>query len=95
METVSKTAKGSLSEMTKAFTDLKMQYKQLTDAEKQSPFGQELNNSLNQLKSRIIETKNDLKGIEGELNGSKFGQFGNVIDTIGHKLGLTTTPRSC
>lgn len=90
METVSKTAKGSLSEMTKAFTDLKMQYKQLTDAEKQSPFGRELNNSLNQLKSRIIETKNDLKGIEGELNGSKFGQFGSVIDTIGHKLGLTT-----
>ena len=90
METVSKTAKGSLSEMTKAFTDLKMQYKQLTDAEKQSPFGQELSNSLNQLKSRIIETKNDLKGIEGELNGSKFGQFGSVIDTIGHKLGLTT-----
>ena len=90
METVSKTAKGGLSEMTKAFTDLKMQYKQLTDAEKQSPFGRELNNSLNQLKSRIIETKNDLKGIEGELNGSKFGQFGNVIDTIGHKLGLTT-----
>ena len=90
METVSKTAKGGLSEMTKAFTDLKLQYKQLTDAEKQSPFGQELNNSLNRLKSRIIETKNDLKGIEGELNGSKFGQFGSVIDTIGHKLGLTT-----
>ena len=89
METVSKTAKGGLSEMTKAFTDLKMQYKQLTDAEKQSPFGRELNNSLNQLKSRIIETKKDLKGIEGELNGSKFGQFGSVIDTLGNKLGLT------
>lgn len=89
MDTVSKTAKGSLGEMTKAFTDLKMQYKQMTDAEKQSPFGRELNNSLNQLEQRIVETKRDLKGIEGELSGSKFGQFGSIIDTIGQKMGVT------
>ena len=43
METVSKTAKGSIGEMSKAFTDLRMQYKQMTDAERNSPLGKALN----------------------------------------------------
>lgn len=88
METVSKTAKGSLNEMTKAFTDLKMQYKQLTDAEKASPYGKALNDSLNQLKGRIKEAQNDLKSINQELQGGKFGQFGSILDGIGQKMGV-------
>ena len=88
METVSKTAKGSLNEMTKAFTDLKMQYKQLTDAEKASPYGKALNDSLNQLKGRIREAQNDLKSINQELQGGKFGQFGSILDGIGQKMGV-------
>lgn len=89
METVSKTAKGGLGEMTKTFTDLKMQYKQLTDAEKASPFGKALNDSLNQMKGRIKETQKDLQDINKELQGGKFGQFGSIIDTIGQKMGVT------
>ena len=90
METTSKTARGSLSEMTKAFTDLKLQYKQLTDAEKASPYGKALNNSLNQLKVRIKETQKDLQDINKELQGGsgKFGQFGSVLDGIGKKMGI-------
>lgn len=90
METVSKTAKGSLNEMTKAFTDLKMQYKQLTDAEKASPYGKALNDSLDQLKGRIREAQNDLKSINQELQGGngKFGQFGSILDGIGQKMGI-------
>ena len=88
METVSKTAKGSLNEMTKAFTDLKMQYKQLTDAEKASPYGKALNDSLNQLKGRIREAQNDLKSINQELQGGNFGQFGSILDGIGQKMGI-------
>ena len=90
METTSKTARGSLNEMTKTFTDLKMQYKQLTDAEKASPYGKALNESLNQLKSRIKETQNELKSINQELQGGngKFGQFGSILDGIGQKMDI-------
>ena len=39
METTSRTATGKLAEMKKAFVELSAQYKQMSDAEKQSPFG--------------------------------------------------------
>ena len=89
METVSRTARGSLNELTQAYTDLRVQYNRLTDAEKKGDFGKALSSSLEQLKTRIKDAKTELNGIQGELNGSKFGQFGGVIDTIGQKLGLT------
>lgn len=89
LSTQSTSAKQSLSEMTKAFTDLSMTYRQFTEAEKATPLGQEMKKSLDSLKSRIMDSKKALAEIQGELNGSKFGQFGGVIDTIGHKLGLT------
>ena len=73
METVTKTAKGSLSEMTQSFTNLRLQYKQMTDAEKQSPFGKALNQSLNELKGRIKETQQHLHDINEELNNGNLG----------------------
>lgn len=90
METVTKTAKGSLGEMTQSFTNLRMQYKQMTDAEKQSPFGKALNQSLTELKGRIKDTQRDLQEINQELNTGKFGQFGGILDGIGQKMGITT-----
>ena len=90
METVTKTAKGSLGEMTQSFTNLRMQYKQMTDAEKQSPFGKALNQSLTELKGRIKDTQRDLQEINQELNAGKFGQFGGILDGIGQKMGITT-----
>ena len=42
MDTTSRTATGKLAEMKKTFTELSAQYKQMTDAEKQSPFGKAL-----------------------------------------------------
>ena len=89
METVSKDARGQLNELTKAFTDLSLQYKRLTDEEKQGDFGKALASSLGELKTRIQETKKDLAGIGQELSGSKFGQFGGIIDSIGHKMGVS------
>lgn len=88
METVSKDARGQISELTKAFTDLSLQYKRLTDEEKQGDFGKALSSSLEQLKTRIQNTKKDLADIGQELNGSKFGQFGSIIDGIGQKMGI-------
>lgn len=89
MDTVSKTASGRLGELTKTFTELRFQYMKMTEAEKQSPLGKALNESLAALKTRIADTKKDLSSIGKELSGSKFGRFGSVIDTIGQKMGVT------
>ena len=67
METVSKNAKGKINEMTTAFTELSVQYRKLTNEEKQSTFGQALSQSLEQLKARIKETKEELSEINNEL----------------------------
>jgi hypothetical protein len=71
------TSRGKLGEMTKAFTELSMQYRHLTNEEKSSPFGKTLTASLDQLRDRIKETKKELKDIEDSLGndgGSKFVQ---------------------
>ena len=86
METVSKTAKGSIAEMTKAFTDMSVQYNKLTDAEKASPFGQALKGSLDELKGRIQEGNTEIKNINDSLNGS--GGLGGTLDSIASKFGI-------
>lgn len=68
METTAKTAKGRIGEMTSAFTDLSVQYRHLTDEEKQSPFGQALSESLSQLSGRVRDAKDELADITQELN---------------------------
>ena len=91
METVSQTARGKLAELTAGFTDLKHAYNQLSQEEKNGNVGLELNKQLEILKQRITESKNEIKGIEQELNGSnsKFGEFGGLIDNIGSRFGIT------
>ena len=86
METVSNTAKGKLNELTHAFTELSVQYKQLTDAEKQSPFGQALASSLDQLKGRIQDSKNQLDDVTKTLSGS--GGLTGALDSLAGKFGL-------
>ena len=71
METVSSSATGKLSELKKAFTELSIQYKNLTDAEKQSPYGQALAGSIDQIKGRIGELGGQLSEVGQEMNGSK------------------------
>ena len=88
METTSKTATGKLAEMKKTFTEWGMVYKQMTDAEKASPMGKALSQSLDQLRTRIKETQRDLQSINQELSSGKFGQFGSIIDGIGQKMGI-------
>ena len=71
MDTTSRTATGKLSEMKKAFVELSAQYKQMTDAEKNSPFGKALAASLDQLKGRIQDSKTQLDDINKELGNTK------------------------
>ena len=89
MQTVSQTARGKINELSDAFVNAKVMYKNMTDEEKKGEFGKNLAASLDQLKTRLNAAKKDLSDVQSELNGSKFGQFGSVIDTLGNKLGLT------
>ena len=69
MDTTSRTATGKLSEMKKTFTELSVVYKNMTDQEKNSPFGKALATSLDQLKGRIGESKVQLDDINKSTNG--------------------------
>ncbi len=92
MQTVSTTVRGKLNELTQAYTELSVQYKRLTDEEKKSDFGKALSKSLDQIKTRINDTKQQLAEVSDELGGKatgKFGQFGGIIDSLGSKLGIT------
>ena len=86
METVSKDARGQLNELTKAFTDLSLQYKRLTDEEKQGDFGKALASSLGELKTRIQDTKGQLSEINGEINGG--GGLTGALDQLAGKFGM-------
>ena len=83
METVSSSATGKLGELKKAFTELSVQYKNLTDAEKRSPYGQALSNSLDQLKGRIKGIEGDLRSAQSDMNG-----FGDSFKQLGSKMGI-------
>ena len=103
MDTTSRTATGKLAEMKKTFTELSVVYKNMTDEEKNSPFGKALSTSLDQLKGRIGESKVQLDDINKSINGgggltgaldAVAGQFGLSIDQVtkfGGVLGVTTT----
>ena len=102
MDTVSRTATGKLSEMKKTFTELSVVYKNMTDEEKQSPFGQALSQSLDQLKVRINDSKAELNevnqslvgsgGLKDALNGvaSQFGMNIEQLTKFGGLMGVTT-----
>ena len=87
MDTTSRTATGKLAEMKKTFTELSAQYKQMTDAEKQSPFGKALSASLDQLKGRIGESKEQLDDINKSINGG--GGLTGALDAVAGKFGLS------
>ena len=85
MDTVATSTTGKIGELKKAFLELSVQYKNLTDAEKNSPYGKALASSLDQLKGRLKGLESDLKGAQGQLVDMKdaFGQLAG-------KLGVPT-----
>jgi len=86
METVSKSAKGSINEMTKAFTDMSVRYKELTAEEKNAPYGQALKGSLDELRGRIQAGKRELADINKEINGG--GGLTGALDSLAGKFGM-------
>ena len=86
MDTTSRTATGKLAEMKKTFVELSAQYKQMTEAEKQSPFGKALSQSLDQLKGRIQDSKSQLDDINKSINGG--GGISGALDNLAGKFGM-------
>ena len=89
METKATTVKGKVAEMTKAYTELSLQYKRLTDQEKQSPFGKAMAQSLDQLKSRIKDANSEIKEVSKELGNGSNG-LGGIMDALAGKIGIPT-----
>lgn len=91
MDTATRTARGKLSEMTAAFTELSAQYKHMTDEEKKSPFGQAMSKSLDELKGRIQASRQELDDINGSLKttGSESNSTGGMLDQLAGKFGLS------
>ena len=90
MQTTSRTARGQIGELTEAFVNLKIMYKQLSDEEKNNPFGQNLAASLDKLKTRIDAAKQDLADVTKELNGAGqvdgSGKFDDMFSVFGGNL---------
>ena len=87
MDTTSRTATGKLAEMKKTFTELSVVYKNMTDEEKNSPFGKALATSLDQLKGRIGESKMQLDDINKSINGG--GGLTGALDSLSEKFGMS------
>lgn len=83
METVSKSAKGKIAELTGAFQDLRSMYNRLSDEEKKGEFGKELNKQLGIMKGRIQEAQAEMKSINSEM-----GNGGNALDALTSKFGV-------
>lgn len=90
MNTTSKTARGQINEMTQAFVELSKVYGQMTDQEKQSPLGKGLAESLERLKQRTIDSKNELGNLTRQLEPAKNGaeSTGGAINMLKDKLML-------
>ncbi|MBR7125340.1 MAG: hypothetical protein IKC86_01880, partial [Prevotella sp.] len=87
METTSTTARGKVSELTKAYTELAVQYKNMTDEEKKGEYGKALAASLDQLKTRIQDGKSQLDDINKSINGG--GGLTGALDAVAGKFGLS------
>ena len=92
LATKAKSTKGGISELTASFTEWSMRYKQMTDAEKNTPFGKQIRSSLDQLKARINDAKKDLADVNKELGdtGKESQSTGNIIDQLAGQFGMST-----
>ena len=70
MDTVATSTKQQLREMTVALTDLTATYRGLTDEEKNSPFGQELASSIQQLTERAGRAKDAMTDVAASIQNA-------------------------
>lgn len=92
MQTVSTSVRGKINELTQAYTELSSQYRRLSNEEKKGDFGKALSSSLDQLKQRIKDSKEELNDITKSLGNTKTQgiDLGSVMQTLGSQFGIST-----
>jgi seryl-tRNA synthetase len=75
MEAQSKTARGRISEMSNAFVELSLRYKNMSDEVKSSDVGKALAESMQQLKNRTIEAKSELEDLNKAIGNAKMPEI--------------------
>lgn len=87
MDTVATTTRGKLAELTKAYTEMSVEYRKMTDEEKKGEYGKALATSLDQLRGRIQSSKQELDDINKSINGG--GGLTSSLDALAGKFGLS------
>ena len=90
MEAQSKTARGRIGEMSNAFVEFSLQYKQMSEEVKKSDVGKALAESIDQLKQRTIDAKEELDELNKSLNNVKMPEVnaggGGLFAGLGDKM---------
>lgn len=88
MDTAANSARGKASELTRAFTELHVQYQQMTDAEKSSPLGKEMSKSLEELRQRLENNRTQLDNATAALHGTESagGSAAGVMEQLAQKF---------
>ena len=89
MPTVAQGGTQSLREMTRSITDLTMQYRSLTDEEKNSPFGQAMAASIQTLTNRAGEARDAMDDVQAAIKHAASDT--RVFDQIASAAGLATS----
>ena len=88
MDTVASTGTQKIREMTRSITDLTLQYRSLTDEEKQSPFGQAMAESIQRLTLRAGEARDAMEDVNLAIQHAASDT--RVFDQIAGTVSITT-----
>ena len=97
METSSKTAKGRISELSNAFVDLSTVYSRMSKQMQQSDVGKALEQSLQSIKQRAVESKREMERLGKELETTapktdvmktSSSDLSKVLSELGSKYGV-------
>ena len=97
METSSKTAKGRISELSNAFVDLSSVYSRMSKEMQQTNVGKALEQSLQAIKQRAVESKRELERLGKELETTapktdvmkaSSSDLSKVLSELGSKYGV-------
>lgn len=89
MASTAKGTKGQLRDMSQTLTDITTIYRQMTDAERQSPFGQAMASSIEQLTQRAGDLRDTMDDVTASIQHSASDT--QVFDRIAGGVGLLTS----
>ena len=95
-ESSASNTKDKLKELVAAFNDAAKAYNGLTAEQKNSDFGKAMSESLDQLKVRITDTKNELQNVGNTMKGTSTESSGlsGMLGGLADKFGLNITKLS-